>query len=148
MQDGTVRCRFISGKTRVAPVKKVSVPRVELLGAVTAVRLAETVQLNLKIEIEARFFFTDSSAVLGMIRGHCASFQEFVGTRVGEIKSKSNPEKEWYWVPTDCNACGYGNQIKRKTRRYSFRFRLSRRNGVDEGGTEILACISDTWQST
>ena len=110
MQDGTVRCRFISGKTRVAPVKKVSVPRVELLGAVTAVRLAETVQLNLKIEIEARFFFTDSSAVLGMIRGHCASFQEFVGTRVGEIKSKSNPEKEWYWVPTDCNLADMGTR--------------------------------------
>lgn len=110
MLDGSVRCRFVAGKTRVAPVKKVSVPRVELLGAVTAIRLASTVQENLKIKISRRFFFTDSSAVLGMIRGHCASFQEFVGTRVGEIKSKSDPEKEWYWVPTDCNLADMGTR--------------------------------------
>jgi hypothetical protein len=41
----------------------------------------------------------DSSAVLGMLNKDSASFLEFVGTRVSEIRIKSNPDKEWFWIP-------------------------------------------------
>ena len=64
-------------------------PRIELLGAVASVRLAETIRQSVKIEFGNRYFFTDSSAVFGMITGESGSFMEFVGTRTGEIKSKS-----------------------------------------------------------
>ena len=89
MNDGTFLCFLVSGKTRVAPLRKISIPRIELMGAVANVRLAENVQNSLKIEIGRRLFFTDLSAVFGMIQGECSSFQEFVGMRTGEIKSKS-----------------------------------------------------------
>ena len=110
MKDGGYKCFLLTGKTRVAPIRKISIPRLELLGSVAAVRLAESIQDSLSIEIGNRYFFTDSSAVYGMIRGECGSFQEFVGTRTGEIKSKSKPETEWFWIPTNENLSDLGTR--------------------------------------
>jgi hypothetical protein len=45
-----------------------------------------------------------------MMRADSASLLEFVGTRVSEIKTKSSPEEEWYWVPTDCNLANMGTR--------------------------------------
>ena len=109
MLDGTFSCRLVMGKTRVAPTKKISIPRMELMAALTAVRLAKTVEAGLRLETGGRRFFTDNSAVLGMIRRPSGAFQEFVGTRVGEIVSKSDTE-EWFWIPTHENLADMGTR--------------------------------------
>jgi Pao retrotransposon peptidase len=108
--DGSFACRLIAGKTRVAPLRKLSVPRLELLGAVASVRLAQQVEEFLGIDFETRYFFTDSSAVLGMVRSESTIFNEFVGSRVAEIKTKSEPAKEWHWLPTDQNLADLGTR--------------------------------------
>ena len=110
--SGEHSCILISGKTRVAPLTKISIPRMELMGAVAAVRLAANIEEALKpnIVFKQRFFFTDNTSVLAMIRGDSAAFKEFVGTRVGEIKNKSEPEQEWSWVPTDQNLADMGTR--------------------------------------
>ena len=110
LQDGSYKCFLLTGKTRVAPLTKISLVRIELLGAVTAVRLAESVENALKITFEKRYFFTDSTAVFGMIQGECGSMEEFVGVRVGEIKRKSNPEVEWLWIPGADNPSDLGTR--------------------------------------
>ena len=107
---GEFASRLVAGKTRVAPIKKVSVPRLELMGAVAGVRLAAKVQQHLGVDFHQRFFLTDSTAVLGMIRGESAAMQEFTGTRVSEVKTKSEPETEWWWVPTDQNLADMGTR--------------------------------------
>ena len=109
-KNGSFECRLITGKTRVAPIKKISVPRMELQGAVAGVRLAAKVQDDLQINFSKRCFFTDSTAVLGMLRGDMSTFQEFVGTRVSEIKSKSDAQTEWNWIPTDKNLADLGTR--------------------------------------
>jgi hypothetical protein len=63
------------------------------MGALLAVRLACKVLDSLQIELEAVWYFTDSSAVLGMLSKDSASFLEFVGTRVSKIKIKSDLDK-------------------------------------------------------
>jgi hypothetical protein len=110
MADGTFFCRLIAGKTRVAPKCKISIPRVELVGSQMAVRLAQKVKVAIRRGFSEVRYFTDSTAVLGMLRTDSASLLEFVGTRVSEIKTKSDPETEWYWVPTDCNLADMGTR--------------------------------------
>ena len=74
----------------------------ELVGALLAVRLARKIRDSLQMELEAVRYFTNSTAVLGMILRESATYQEFVGTRVSEIRTKSDPETEWFWIPPWC----------------------------------------------
>jgi hypothetical protein len=83
MADGTVQCQLLAGKTRVAPKCKISIPRMELVGALLAVRLAWKICDSLQTER----YFTDSTAVLGMVLRESATYQEFVRTSVSEIKT-------------------------------------------------------------
>ncbi len=55
--------------------------------------------------------FTDSSTVLGMLSKDSASFLEFVGNRVSEIKIKSNPETDWFWIPGELNPADMGTRL-------------------------------------
>jgi hypothetical protein len=75
----------------------------ELVGALLAVRLARKIINSLRMELESVRYFTDSSAVLGMLSKDSASFLEFVGIQVSEIRNKSDPDKEWFWIPGELN---------------------------------------------
>ncbi len=110
MADGTVQCRLLAGKTRMAPKCKISIPRMELVGALLAVRLARKILDSLVMEWEAVRLFTDSSAVLGMLSKDSASFFEFVNTRVSEIKTKSDLDKDWFWILEELNLTDMGTR--------------------------------------
>ncbi len=110
MADGSVQCRLLAGKTRVAPKCKISIPRMELVGALLAVRLAHRIIDSLRMELEAVRYFTDSSAVLGMLNKDSASFLEFVGTRVSKIRIKSDPDRVWFWIPGELNLADQGTR--------------------------------------
>ena len=108
--NGSRQCKLICGKTRVAPLKRISIPRMELQAAVAGVRLAERVQEYSGLKFKRRYFFTDSSAALGMMRGNVSTYLEFVSTRVSEIKSKTDAQQEWYWIPSEYNISDLGTR--------------------------------------
>jgi hypothetical protein len=110
MADRSVQCRLLAGKTRVAPKCKISISRKELVGALLALRLACKIIDSLRMELEAVRYFTDSSAVLGMLNKDPASFLEFMGTPVSEIRIKSDPNKEWLWIPGGLNLVDQGTR--------------------------------------
>jgi hypothetical protein len=110
MEDGSVVCRLLAGKTRVAPKCKISIPRMELMGSLVAVRLYQKIKDSLRLEIEGVRFFTDSSAVLGMINKDSGTFLEFVGTRVSEIRTKSKVDTEWFWIPGELKPADMGTR--------------------------------------
>lgn len=66
--DDTVECGLIAGKGRVAPLKLQSICRLELMGALVAVRLAQTLVREMTIKIEKIIFWSDSTTVLHWIR--------------------------------------------------------------------------------
>lgn len=65
----------IAAKSRVAPLKQLTIPRVELQAAVLASRLAKTIQEESRIKFSNVMFFTDSTMVLAWIRSTSGSFK-------------------------------------------------------------------------
>jgi hypothetical protein len=65
---------------------------------------------TLKILLAGTRFFTDSLAVLGMLRTESGKFNEFVGARVSEVKVNSNVEEEWRWLERNCNPVDLGTR--------------------------------------
>lgn len=89
-------------KTRVAPVKPTTTPRLGLQAALLGARLASKIGQELDIKIDGRIFWSDSTIVLHWIQTGPHTKQVFVANRLGEINqiTKAN---EWRWVPTDVN---------------------------------------------
>ncbi len=71
-------------------------------------RLVKKVREALKIPLAGTRYFTDLSAVLGMLRTESGRFTEFVGARVSEVKVNSNVEEEWLWLDGNCNPADLG----------------------------------------
>ncbi len=115
-EDGTACCRLITGKTQVAPRVKITIPRMELVAAVNSVRLTKKTREALKIPLVGTRYFTDSSAVLGMLRTESGKFNEFVGARVSEVKVNSNVEDEWRWLEGNCNSADLGTRSRARPR--------------------------------
>lgn len=94
---GEVQCRLVCGKSRVAPVKGITIPRLELTAAVLAVRLATQVQRECTLSLESTTFWTDSMIVLQTIRNTSSRFRVFVANRLAVIHELSTPE-QWRYI--------------------------------------------------
>lgn len=101
-KDGTLNCRLVASKSRVAPLQAVSIPRLELMAAVAGLKLVQTVGQVLGIDKSKWVFWSDSMDVLYWIRGQSRKIKPFVANRVGEIQASTNPE-QWRYVPTKLN---------------------------------------------
>ena len=100
--DGTISTNIVAAKTRVSPSKPISVPRLELMGAVIGVRISTRISEVLELQMIQSVFWSDSLNVLWWIRGRSRNFKPFVANRVGEIQTNSNPD-QWRYVPTNFN---------------------------------------------
>ena len=94
--DGSVSIRIVVAKARVAPVKAISIPRLELMAAVLGLRLA--VRANQLLQINTMYYWSDSMDVILWIHGRSRQYKPFVAHRVGEIHESSMPS-QWRHVP-------------------------------------------------
>ena len=62
-------CVLVASKTRVAPLKAQTIPRLELLGALLLARLVASVKNSLSALVNESICYTDSLIVLHWIRG-------------------------------------------------------------------------------
>jgi ribonuclease HI len=63
-EDQTTSSRMIASKSKVAPLKPVTVPRLELMGAILGLRLTQNISRVLEIPMQSVMLFSDSKDVL------------------------------------------------------------------------------------
>ena len=100
--EGRIHCSFLMGKARLAPIKAVTIPRLELTAATLSVRLGEVLKKELDDTPDTIQYHTDSTTVLRYIRNDQKRFQVFVANRVQTIRNFSSP-KQWKYVDTKEN---------------------------------------------
>ena len=99
---GEVHCSLIMAKSRLAPLKAMTIPRMELSAAVLATRLDRMIKQELDMAVHSSTFWTDSTCVLRYIENKDRRFQIFVANRVSAILDQSTAA-QWRYVETTLN---------------------------------------------
>ena len=82
--DGKVKVSFVMGKTRVAPIKTTTIPKLKLRAALHASRMKVSIIEEHDFTINQVFMWSDSSTVIQWLNAF-EKQQIFVANRFGEI---------------------------------------------------------------
>ena len=107
--SGEIHCMLAMAKSRLAPLKKTTIPRLELTAAKLAVTLKSTLEQELDYNISRTFLWTDSTVTLKYINNATTRFQRFVANRVTFIRERTEPE-QWHYVPSSQNPADYASR--------------------------------------
>lgn len=83
--NGMVHTSLVASKTRVAPIKPLTIPRLELNGALILAQLLSQFKEVLEIPLTFVHAWTDSTIVLVWICGNPRRFKVYVSNRVAQI---------------------------------------------------------------
>ena len=100
--DGTVSSRLVVAKTKVAPLKTVSIPRLELCGAVLLSELLVAVSRALEVPKENWYAWLDSTAALGWLKNSPSLYKTYVANRIACAAEHVDPSI-WGHVGTHSN---------------------------------------------
>ena len=101
-ENEEVHCSFLMGKARLAPIKAMTVPRLELTAATVGVRMGCAILKELEFKPDDIFYYTDSMTVLRYIANEDKRFHVFVSNRVQTIRDYS-AISQWRYVDTKLN---------------------------------------------
>ncbi|XP_037922920.1 uncharacterized protein LOC119659079 [Hermetia illucens] len=99
---GDIKVRLLCSKSRVATVKPITLPRLELCAATLMARLTDRVTKILNMEIGSIHYWTDSQIVLAWTQSRPSSFHTFVANRMSSIQELTNTSN-WRYVNTKHN---------------------------------------------
>jgi len=100
--DGMVSVNFLAAKSKVAPVKTMSVPRLELSAAQLLARLINYIRESLDFRDINVYCWTDSTITLTWLSRSSTTWKTFIANRVAEIQTLL-PETPWNHIPTNEN---------------------------------------------
>ena len=91
--DGNVHVSLVTAKTKVEPVKRLTIPRLELCGAHLLVQLLNHVKEVFHLSFRDIYAWTDSTIVLHWLSGSPRRFKTCVGNRVASIVEHIPPDR-------------------------------------------------------
>lgn len=106
---GKITSTLLCSKTRVAPVKTISIPRLELSAAELLGRLATNVAKVLALPPTQCHFWSDSAVTLHWIKKLPCELKTFVANRVASIQSNT-AHATWRHVPTEQNPADFASR--------------------------------------
>ncbi|KAL1246774.1 hypothetical protein QQF64_034281 [Cirrhinus molitorella] len=84
--------RLVASKSRVAAIETITLPRLELMGALIGARLASNLLKALNLQPTQLYMWSDSMIVIYWIRSSAQKWKQFVANRVVEIQQLTPPE--------------------------------------------------------
>jgi hypothetical protein len=91
VEKGVWQSSLVISKSRVVPLKKVTLPRLELLSCLVGARLLKYVMKELCLGETQYVCWSDSLVALSWIRGDACRWKPFVANRVRDIQGLSDP---------------------------------------------------------
>ena len=104
-----VHCSLVMGKSRVAPTRVTTIPRLELAAALVSVKISTLLAEELEYEDPEEYFWTDSRVVISYIGNEARRFHTFVANRVQRIRDRTTPQ-QWNYVPSEENPADHASR--------------------------------------
>ena len=103
LESGKIHTNFFTAKLRIAPLKEITIPRLEFLRNFILARLMNSVKTAIEkdFQVDNIYYWTDSKVCLSWINSE-KSVSVFVDYRVQEIKRLSN-KLSWYCCQSENN---------------------------------------------
>uniref|UniRef100_A0A914W2D1 CCHC-type domain-containing protein n=1 Tax=Plectus sambesii TaxID=2011161 RepID=A0A914W2D1_9BILA len=99
---------IICAKSRLGPINKMTIPRMELMAALIGMRLTKFITQQIQIKAREITLWSDSKCVLGWIASKSETLPKFVNNRIREIRSLT--EMKFRYVPTLDNPADLGSR--------------------------------------
>ena len=106
--DGSCTSKSVISKTKVEPIKQLSIPRLEVEAATLGAELAGFCESEMTTIITSNHFWTDSTATLGWIQSNQRQ-KMYIANRLTKIHENSNPHN-WRHIPGKVNPADHGTR--------------------------------------
>ena len=104
LADGSCTSQYVISKTKAAPIKQLSISKLELEAAILGAELAGFCESEMTTTISSKHFWTESTTTLGWIQSR--QRQMYIANRLTKIHENSNPDN-WRHIPGKMNPADY-----------------------------------------